>query len=131
LSAVDPKVSLADRTTKKGDSMLITFKSRAGGDVIMFGKIGQQMLQAMGKDPEDARGIVTVEQLDAAMAGLQAAVQADREQRAATTKRDDDDEDEEPKRGMGAPVNFAQRAIPLIDLLTYAKREEQPVLWES
>ncbi|MFT4171003.1 MAG: DUF1840 domain-containing protein [Rhodocyclaceae bacterium] len=109
--------------------MLITFKSRAGGDVIMFGKVGQQMLQAMGKDPNDARGIVTVEQLDAAMAALQAAVAADRQQREAA--KADDDEEEEPKRGMAAAVSFAQRAIPLIDLLTHAKREEQPVLWES
>ena len=48
--------------------MLIIFKSPASGDVIMFEKNGKEMLGVLGKDPADAKGIVTVEQLPAEVA---------------------------------------------------------------
>ncbi|MFA9438929.1 DUF1840 domain-containing protein [Uliginosibacterium sp. sgz301328] len=109
--------------------MLITFKSRAAGDVIMFGKVAERMLDAMGKDPNDRRGIVTVEQLPAAIAGLRAAVEEDR--RANPPETDEDDDDEDKPRGMAAAVSFSQRAAPLLDLLGYAQRDSEPVIWEG
>ena len=53
--------------------MLIIFKSPASGDVIMFEKNGKEMLSVLGKDPADAKGIVTVEQLPGAIAAVRAA----------------------------------------------------------
>lgn len=106
--------------------MLITFKSRAAGDVIMLGNVGQKMLEIMGKDAHDARGIVTVEQLADAMTALSAAAAADRAQAAP---RDEDDED--APRGMQAPVSLAQRIVPLLELLKYAARDKEPVIWEA
>ena len=50
--------------------MLIVFKSPASGDVIMFEKNGKEMLGVLGKDPSDAKGIVTVEQLPGAIAAV-------------------------------------------------------------
>jgi len=104
--------------------MLITFKSRAAGDVLMLGKNGQQMLEIIGKDAGDARGIVTVEQLPAAIAALTAAAAADRTQAAPQ------DDDETP-RGMDAPVGLAQRIVPLLELLQYGLRDKEPVIWEA
>ena len=52
--------------------MLIVFKSPASGDVIMFEKNGKEMLGVLGKDPADAKGIVTVEQLPGAIAAVRA-----------------------------------------------------------
>lgn len=57
--------------------MIITFKSKASSDVIMFGDVAKQMLRIMGKR-EDVPGIVTVEQLPEAVARLKAAVAAER-----------------------------------------------------
>ncbi|MBS0553631.1 MAG: DUF1840 family protein, partial [Proteobacteria bacterium] len=39
--------------------MLVTFKSAASADVIMFGDIAKQLIAVLGKDPEDSKGIVT------------------------------------------------------------------------
>ena len=39
--------------------MLITFKSKASGDVIMFGDVAKRLMEVMGKSP-DNQGIVTV-----------------------------------------------------------------------
>lgn len=108
--------------------MLITFRSHAAGDVLMLGKIGQQMLQIIGKDAQDANGIITVEQLPAAITALNAAAAADR----ANARPQDDDEDGEDKpRGMAAPVGLAQRIVPLLELFQYALRDKEPVLWEA
>ena len=56
--------------------MLVTFKSRAGADVIMFGDAARRLIEVLGKDAGDARGIVTVEQLPSAIARLQSAIDA-------------------------------------------------------
>lgn len=115
--------------------MLITFKSKAGADVIMFGEPGQLMLRLIGKDENEPRGIVTAEQLPAAIAALQAAVMADKAQQgSAPTQEDDSDDDwaaRDKARAAANTVSLAQRAAPLIELLTFAQQAHAPVLWES
>lgn len=108
--------------------MIITFKSRAAGDVIMFGNVARRMLQIIGKDPEQAKGIVTVEQLPAALSALRDAMAADKAA-ARDTQAGDQDEAEAP-RGMEGPVALWQRAAPLAELMEYSKKESQPVIWE-
>ncbi|WP_172202206.1 MULTISPECIES: DUF1840 domain-containing protein [unclassified Niveibacterium] len=106
---------------------IVTFKSRAAGDVIMFGKVARVLLEVIGKDPDDARGIVTVAQLPGAIAALREAVAADK---ARTPAPMDEADDEEAPRGMDGPVALWQRAAPLIELMQYSLAEEQPVIWE-
>ena len=107
--------------------MLITFKSRAAGDVLMLGDVGKAMLRILGKDENARQGIVTVEQLPAAIAGLEAAFAASRAQPAI----EPDEDDEDAPRGMAAPVSLAQRIVPLLALLKFAARDQQPVIWEA
>lgn len=106
--------------------MLITFGSRAAADVLMLGNIGKQMLEIIGKDAADPRGIVTVEQLPAAISALNAAAQADR-----AGAKPADEEDEDAPKGMAAPVGLAQRIAPLLELFQYALRDKEPVIWEA
>lgn len=111
--------------------MLITFKSDADGDVIMFGKVGQMMLECLGKDPADARGIITVAQLPEAIARLRAAIEQDK----AETPRDDEREEDEwrePAPSRPDPViRLAQRAAPLLAMLQHSERAGVAVIWES
>jgi len=58
--------------------MLVTFKSAASGDLVMFEKNGKEILALLGKDPEAVRGVVTVEQLPAAIVALRTAIAADK-----------------------------------------------------
>jgi len=111
--------------------MLITFKSRADADVIMFGEVGRQILVVIGKDPLEPQGIVTVEQLPEALAALQAAVETDRQERKADAP-EDEDEDAARERALRAPViSFAQRAVPLQTMLQHSLREKTPVIWSA
>lgn len=109
--------------------MLITFKSNAAGDVIMFGASAEELLRIIGKDPKAPKGIVTLEQIPDAVAQLRAAIAEDKLRQA---NRDPDHEErdaEQGKTGMTAPVNLAQRAWPLLEMLEYSQKEGVPVVW--
>lgn len=100
---------------------MIVFSSRAGADVMMFDDVGRRMMSIMGK-VIDAKGIVTVEQLPEAIAGLKAAMAAEKAQ-----PRNADTEEEgaraEPAVGLG------QRIPPLLELLEISLARGKPVTW--
>ena len=108
--------------------MLIIFKSPASGDVIMFEKNGKEMLSVLGKDPADAKGIITVDQLPGAITTLRGAIDADKARAAARTDEADADADGEA-RPAGGGVSFFQRAVPLLELLERSLKDKVPVTW--
>ena len=114
--------------------MLVTFKSHASADVIMFGDAAKRLVGILGKDPADAKGIVTVQQLPEAIARLKAAIEEERAREAERERQRDHAEEEEAEKeagntGMAAPVGLAQRAWPLLAMLEESLREEKPVVW--
>lgn len=104
--------------------MLFTFKSATNADLIMHEKSGKEILALLGKSPDDARGIITVEQLPEAIATLRKAIVADkatpRDTAASPSKNETDDE---------PPVSLAQRAAPFVDMLERAVKACEPVVW--
>lgn len=104
--------------------MIITFKSKAAGDVIQFGEVAKRLLGIIGKDPESTTGIITVEQLPDALARLKAAVAAERAELGGRSRYDD-----EEKQGKPPAITLSQRAVPLIELMEYALRDKAPVTW--
>ena len=107
--------------------MLIIFKSKAAGDVMMFGDVAQSLMEIMGKSPA-AKGIVTVEQLPDAIARLKAAVAQDKAEKPVV----DHDErvfEKTPEGGKREHVSLARRAVPLIELLEFSLKEGEPVVW--
>ncbi len=114
--------------------MLITFKSRADGDVIMFGEVGRTMLAIFGKDPQDAKGIITPEQLPAAIAALRAAIEQDKSANPPPEEIDTwgrDAVELQAQRERTQQVSLARRAAPLLAMLEHSLRGSTPVLWES
>jgi hypothetical protein len=109
--------------------MLITFKSEAGADVLMFGETAARLLEVLGKNPDEARGIVTTEQLPAAIDRLKAAIAEEKARAAPKTAAAEEAERDAGQVGMAAPVSLAQRAWPLLDLLERARRSGAPVVW--
>lgn len=106
--------------------MIITFKSKAAGDVIQFGEVAKRLLGIIGKDPESTTGIITVEQLPDALARLKAAAAAERAELAGRPHGQDD---EDEQQGKPRPITLSQRALPLIELMEYALRDNVPVTW--
>lgn len=112
--------------------MLITFKSRASSDVMMFGNIALELLEIMGKGRE-IKGIIIVDDLPDAIARLQKAAddsratvrahQAEVDAHIATL------DDEQAIADAKSVVHLCQRAVPLIDLLKFSLEKDVPVTW--
>lgn len=104
--------------------MLYTFKSATYADLIMHETSGKEILALLGKNPQDTRGIITVEQLLGAIDTLHNAVIADKIRLLETdpSKSKNDTQDE-------TPVSLAQRANPFIKLLQSAEKAGEPVVW--
>jgi hypothetical protein len=112
--------------------MLITFKSKAAAEVIMYEEHAKRILDLFGKDIK--RGVITAEEAGDAIARLEAEI-ADVKAHAASEeiRRDieahhnasgDDNEHEQVE-----PVSFATRSYPLLEMLRAAKKQGQPVAW--
>jgi hypothetical protein len=99
---------------------MIVFSSAAGPDIMMFDEVGRRMLELLGKDPAEKRGVVTPEQLPHAISALQKAIAADRAQTANVTENTETE---------AVSVGLAQRALPLLELLQLAQARGKPVLW--
>ena len=98
--------------------MLITFKSPASADVMMFGEVAEKMLEIIGKEPS-GKGIITVENLPAAIARLKDAINADVQSRGQETQ---------DANGANS-VSIAQRALPLVELFEWSLKQRVPVVW--
>lgn len=109
--------------------MLYKFKSRATADLIMLEVNGRQILEIIGKSPE-AHGIVTVEQIPAAIAALEAAAAEDAARRAASGANEADEAEEEaPPSGAQDGVSLGRRVAPLVEMLRRSAAEGMDVTW--
>lgn len=101
---------------------MITFRSEVGPDVMMFDEIAHRMMDLLGKE-HTVQGVVTVEQLPAAITALTDAIAKDR---AIHRPQIEEDEDEAP---ANRPVSLAQRALPLVELFEISLARSKPVTW--
>ncbi|MFO7641916.1 MAG: DUF1840 domain-containing protein [Candidatus Competibacteraceae bacterium] len=103
--------------------MLVTFRTEAYADILMFGDIAVRLLKLMGHSGA-VPGALLAEDVPAALEPLRTAIAAHQATvpKAAEDVEDDDDADE-------SPVDVAQRAFPLIELLA-APAAKCDVLWD-
>jgi len=113
--------------------MIYQFQTRAGGRITYTSTVGAQILHLIGKNP-GPRGVITVEDIPAALRALEDAIQREKERPAEESQavdphatraaaEDEDERDREPY------VSLAQRAFPFVDLLKFALREKEDVTW--
>ncbi|MGE4377267.1 MAG: DUF1840 domain-containing protein [Burkholderiaceae bacterium] len=113
--------------------MLYKFKSRATADLIMLEPQGRRILQIIGKEP-GVPGILTVEQIPAAIAALEAAVAAEEALIAARRQAAQEQQGETSKEQVEPaeePIRLRQRVAPLIDMLRRSAAEGREVTWSS
>lgn len=107
------------------DRMLYKFRSKACGDVIMTGPVGDAIMRQLGREPAP-QGIFTPEQMPALRAALEAAVLAEEQRRAAA-------EAEARAAGLEPPpregITLRQRAWPLVQMLERAAAAHENIVW--
>ena len=107
--------------------MLYKFKSQAAAEVIMLQSSAEELLRIIGKAP-GATGIITVEQIPAAIAALRQAVaesEAAEKSRAEASAAPDGGDDEEADE----PVLPHQLVAPFVRLLEASAAEGKAVVW--
>jgi hypothetical protein len=109
--------------------MLVVFHSKAAAEVLMFAKHALPILKAAGKPYTDTlpeRGVITRDQLDAAIAGIEHAIAADHEPEFA----DETDQVGSDIHPISQAVSFRRRAFPLLAMLRLSKETNVDVMWE-
>ncbi len=112
--------------------MLITFKSKAASEVVMYKEHAKRILDLLHKDGE--RGVITAAETASAIAKLESEIAesrlhpvSDEVQRDVAAHHGDsgDDNEHEPVE----IVTFSSRAYPLLEMLRAANKEGQDILW--
>ena len=118
--------------------MLYKFKSRSTADLILLEPHGRRLLQIIGKEP-GANGIVTVAQIPAAVAALEAAVldderrtaaaQAQAKAQIAAAHAAGEDTDDALAKDDSQTASRLQRAAPFIAMLRRSLAGVHDVVW--
>lgn len=110
--------------------MLITFKSKAASEVVMYKEHAKPILDLLHKDIE--RGVITAAETASAIARLEAEIAASRLpptpeqlQHDVAARDGDKGDDDEPVE----IVTFSSRAYPLLEMLRAAHRDGRDVVW--
>ncbi|GAB2905454.1 DUF1840 domain-containing protein [Paraburkholderia jirisanensis] len=106
--------------------MLITFKCRAAPDVVMLENLAQYLVGIIGKRLGE-RGVITHDELPAAISKLEAAVATDKQERAEHEGHFH--ENEEGHEHHEIPIGLAQRAYPFLDMMRAAQKENSDIMW--
>ena len=113
---------------------LITFKSKAAGEIYMFRETAEKIFKVIGK-PLGLRGVLTPEELPAAIEKLKDEMEQEKELLKDVRAREDKnfregkDLDEEKISAFEKPVYFTQRAYPLLEMMEMSLKEDTPVVW--
>jgi hypothetical protein len=109
--------------------MLVTFKSKAAAEVIMYEEHAKRILDMLGKDVE--KGIITAEETGGAIARIEREIEEVRKQMEADKVQHPgkEDEDDEQEREAAQSVSFSARVYPLLEMLRAANASGQPVYW--
>lgn len=113
--------------------MLITFKSKAAADIVMYKEHAERILELLGKDTE--RGIILPHDTEDAIRKLEAAIaesrahpiseQVNQDVKAHPEPYENGDHEHEPV----AVVSFASRAFPFLEMLRAAHEQNREVVW--
>lgn len=102
--------------------MTFKFKSQATSDLLMLSAHAQALLQHIGKSP-DAKGILTPEEMPAALSALKALPKDEPAEDAARGQ------DGEAEPAGEAAVDLHRRAWPFIQMIETAQAAKEPIVW--
>lgn len=111
--------------------MLITFRSKASPDIMMYKEHARRILDLLHKDPD--RGVITASEAPQAVEILEKEIAESRQHLASDEVQQDvkahvgETEDNEHE-GVQA-VSFATRAYPLLEMLRNARDQKADVMW--
>lgn len=111
--------------------MLITFRSKAYPDVLMYKDHAKRILDLLHKDAD--RGVITADEAPEAAAILEKEIAESRSHQATDEVAQDvkahHGEREDTDHEGVEPVSFSTRAFPLLEMLRAARDQRADILW--
>ena len=120
--------------------MLVIFKSKAGGDIIMFEENAKQILDLLNKDTDKGDAIVKLENEIERRKMIEAQEKAEREriekEEQEKKEKEEEEEGKDPKDDRKKevtrpepPVSFSARTYPFMQLLKAANKKKKDIYW--
>lgn len=109
-------------------SGLFIFKSQAAADIVYFADVAERLLAIVGKEPAP-QGILTVAELPSAIARLEAAIAADKDEHRRLVEAEQPGSERTADGRERPRVSLTQRALPFLAMLKEALANEKPVVW--
>ncbi len=107
--------------------MLVTFKSKAAAEVLMYSVHAKPILDLLGKNVE--RGVITAEETGDAIRRIENEIDERRQAQAAQHADAGGHRDEQEEEGGRGDVSFGTRAYPFLEMLRAAHRDGEFVMW--
>ncbi len=107
---------------------LVVFRSKAAGEIFMFAETSRRILEIIGRE-EAPRGVITAEQVPAALQRLLAAVEQEKANAKAAAAAAEQADRRAEATDTAQPITLGQRAFPLIEMLRAAERRKVDVTW--
>ena len=113
--------------------MLITFKTKAYPNVMMYQEHAKRILDLLHKDAEAERGVITAQEANEAVVTLEREIEESRKHQATDEMEQDvkahhgDNQDGEHEQITA--VSFSTRAYPLLEMLRAARDQGSDILW--
>lgn len=105
--------------------MIYKFKSKAAGDVIMTGPVGDQLLRILGKEPA-VQGIIEPDAMPEALRAIDQAIAAEESARAEAER---EAAAEGRKLAPREGVTLRQRVWPMVEMIKRAQAERKEIVW--
>lgn len=106
--------------------MLVTFKSPASADIVMFGDAATQLIKFMGHS-DSIPGTIIEEDINSALNQLQKRINQLSETETISNFQRSPLENDDPDKEV--PVTLKNRALPLLRLLQAALKEKTYLTW--
>lgn len=107
---------------------LVVFRSKAAGEIFMFAETAHRLFEIIGRK-DSIRGVITPDDLPAAIAAIEAAIAAERERDEAAQAAAEEAIRSGEITPATRPVSLAQRAWPLLEMLRAANKKSVEVTW--
>jgi len=108
--------------------MIVTFKSKATGNLIYFKDIAVKLLSLMGRD-DKVPSALYAEDVSVALTKLQLALTAIAEEEQAKAEQSEAGIAQNEVKAKPY-ISLTVRAQPLVEMLQRAAKKQCPVLWE-
>ncbi len=109
--------------------MIVTFKSKASGDLIYFKDIALKLLKLMGRD-DKVPSALYAEDVAAALAQLQQGLADIAEAERAKAAQSAAEHTAGPSGANKSYISLQVRAMPLLEMLQKAQQKNCPLQWE-